>query len=42
MDRKTSEKNVRKLMRLGKSSLAITIPKDILVELGFLLRSRFR
>jgi antitoxin component of MazEF toxin-antitoxin module len=35
MSRKTSEKNIRKLLRLGKSSLAITLPKDILIELGW-------
>jgi len=35
MSRKTYEKNIRKLLRLGKASLAITIPKDILIELGW-------
>jgi antitoxin component of MazEF toxin-antitoxin module len=35
MSRKTSEKNIRKIMRLGKASLAITIPKDFLLELGW-------
>jgi antitoxin component of MazEF toxin-antitoxin module len=35
MDRKTSQKNVRKLVRLGKTSLAVTIPKEILLELGW-------
>jgi len=35
MSRKTSENNIRKLLRLGKASLAVTIPKDILLELGW-------
>jgi antitoxin component of MazEF toxin-antitoxin module len=33
--RKISESNVRKLTRLGKVSLAVTLPKDILDELGW-------
>jgi bifunctional DNA-binding transcriptional regulator/antitoxin component of YhaV-PrlF toxin-antitoxin module len=33
--RKLAEKNVRKLTRLGKSSLAITLPKEILARLGW-------
>jgi antitoxin component of MazEF toxin-antitoxin module len=35
MDRKNSEKNVRKLTRAGKVSLALTIPRDLVVELGW-------
>lgn len=35
MSRKTSENSVRKLMRLGKTSLAITLPKDILLDLNW-------
>ena len=35
MDRKTSQENTRKLMRLGKTSLAVTLPKSILSELGW-------
>ena len=35
MSRKTSENNIRKLVKLGKTSLAVTIPKDILIELGW-------
>lgn len=35
MSRKTSENNVRKLMRTGKISLAVTLPKDILLALGW-------
>jgi antitoxin component of MazEF toxin-antitoxin module len=35
MDRKISQTNVRKLVRLGKSSLAVTIPRNILFELGW-------
>ncbi len=35
MNRKTSQNSVRKLMRLGKTSLAITLPKEILVQLGW-------
>lgn len=33
--RKLMEKNVRKLTRLGKSSLAITLPKEMLTVLGW-------
>lgn len=33
--RKLMENNVRKLMRLGKSSLAVTLPKSALNELGW-------
>jgi len=33
MNRKTAEKNVRKLVRLGKTSLAVTLPKEFVVEL---------
>ncbi len=33
--RKIAENNVRKLVRLGKSSLAVTLPRDILNELGW-------
>jgi len=35
MNRKSSEKNTRKLVRMGKISLGLTIPKDILFELGW-------
>jgi antitoxin component of MazEF toxin-antitoxin module len=35
MNRKSSEKNTRKLVRMGKISLGLTIPKDILLELGW-------
>ena len=35
MNRKTSEKNTRKLVRMGKTSLGLTVPKDILLELGW-------
>lgn len=35
MSRKTSENNTRKLVKLGKTSLAVTIPKNILLELGW-------
>jgi bifunctional DNA-binding transcriptional regulator/antitoxin component of YhaV-PrlF toxin-antitoxin module len=35
MDKKTPKNNIRKLTRLGKFSLAITLPKDILNELGW-------
>jgi antitoxin component of MazEF toxin-antitoxin module len=33
--RKLAEKNTRKLIRLGKSSLAVTLPKEILAALGW-------
>ncbi len=35
MDRKDSDKNTRKLLRWGKSSLGITLPRDILNDLGW-------
>ncbi len=33
MDRKTSEKNLRQLMRLGKVTLAVTLPRELILEL---------
>jgi antitoxin component of MazEF toxin-antitoxin module len=35
MNRKTSEKNTRKLVKLGKVSLSVTIPRDLIIELGW-------
>jgi len=35
MGRKTSEKNIRKLTRVGKVSLSLTIPRELVVELGW-------
>jgi hypothetical protein len=35
MNRKIEEKNIRKLARSGKISLAVTIPRDFIVELGW-------
>lgn len=35
MNRKAEEKNIRKLTRLGKLSIAVTIPRDLVVELGW-------
>jgi hypothetical protein len=35
MGKKTKDKNVRKLMRLGKTSLGITLPVELLVELNW-------
>ena len=35
MDRKTSEKNIRQLVRLGKTSLSVTIPREIILQLGW-------
>jgi len=35
MDRKISEKNIRKLTRAGKVSLSLTIPRELVVELGW-------
>lgn len=32
---KIPENNIRKLLRLGKTSLAVTLPKDILDSLGW-------
>ncbi len=35
MNRKSSEKNVRKLTKSGKVSLGLTIPRETVVELGW-------
>lgn len=35
MNRKSEEKNIRKLAKSGKISLAVTIPRDFIVELGW-------
>ena len=35
MDRKIKDSGIRKLMLLGKFSLAVTLPKEILAELGW-------
>jgi len=35
MNRKSEEKNIRKLAKSGKTSLAVTIPRDYVVELGW-------
>ncbi|MFA6376717.1 MAG: AbrB/MazE/SpoVT family DNA-binding domain-containing protein [Candidatus Paceibacterota bacterium] len=35
MNRKTSEKNICQLARLGKTSLSITIPRDLVLDLGW-------
>lgn len=40
MNRKSSEKNTRKLARMGKTSIGLTIPKDILIELGWREKQR--
>ena len=35
MNRKSSEKNIRKLTKAGKVSLSLTIPCELAVELGW-------
>lgn len=35
MNRKSEEKNIRKLVRMGKTSLAVTIPRDLVVALNW-------
>jgi hypothetical protein len=35
MNRKSEEKNIRKLVRMGKTSLAVTIPRDLIVALNW-------
>jgi hypothetical protein len=35
MLRKTKDNNIRKLVRLGGTSLAVTLPKDMLNSLGW-------
>lgn len=33
--RKLIDRNIRKIARLGKTSLAITLPKDLITKLGW-------
>jgi len=33
--KKLSDKNIRKLQKLGKTSLAVTLPKEMAQELGW-------
>jgi len=40
MNRKTSQTNIRKLMHTGRVSIAVTIPKEILFELGWREKQR--
>jgi len=35
MNRPSLEKNTRKLTRVGKITLSVTIPRDLIVELGW-------
>jgi antitoxin component of MazEF toxin-antitoxin module len=35
MNRKIEDKNIRKLAKIGKTSLAVTIPRDFIVALGW-------
>ena len=35
MNRKSEEKNIRKLAKSGKISLALTIPREIVLALGW-------
>jgi len=35
MNRKSEDKNIRKLAKSGKTSLAVTIPRDFIVEMGW-------
>lgn len=35
MNRKDSEKNIRKLTRAGKVSLSLTIPRELVLELSW-------
>ncbi|MFA6376152.1 MAG: hypothetical protein WCX69_01990 [Candidatus Paceibacterota bacterium] len=35
MNRKSEDKSIRKLAKSGKTSLAVTIPRDFIVELGW-------
>jgi antitoxin component of MazEF toxin-antitoxin module len=32
---KLKDKNIRKIVRLGKTSLAVTLPKEMMVALGW-------
>jgi antitoxin component of MazEF toxin-antitoxin module len=32
---KLADKNTRKIIRIGKTSLAVTIPKEMVTELGW-------
>ncbi|MFA6375801.1 MAG: hypothetical protein WCX69_00160 [Candidatus Paceibacterota bacterium] len=35
MDKKISEKNIRKLTRAGKVSLTFSIPRELVLDLGW-------
>ena len=37
---KLKDKNVRKITRVGKTSLAVTLPKEIAADLGWRERQR--
>ena len=40
--RKLADKNTRKLQKLGKTSLAVTIPKEIITELKWREKQRVK
>jgi len=40
--RKLADKNTRKLQKLGKTSLAVTIPKEIISELKWREKQRVK
>lgn len=40
--RKIEEKNIRKITRVGKTSLAVTLPAEMVKDLGWRERQRVR
>lgn len=40
--RKLEDKNVRKITRVGKTSLCVTLPKEMVSELGWKERQKVR
>lgn len=39
-NKKSTDKNIRKLMRFGKTSLAVTLPVEIIDSLGWKKKQR--
>lgn len=41
-DKKSSEKNIRKLTKIGKGSIGLTLPIEVVRELGWRERQRVK
>jgi len=42
MRRTNKDENIRKIIRLGKTSSAVTLPKDMITELGWREKQRVK